>query len=61
MEGESDGGESEVEGDEEEEVTFELLSGHTPLSWQKGKRKKRKGKRRKLDKETKAVLKRQEV
>ena len=56
VEGQSDGGEEES--GKEEDVTLELLSGHAPLS---GRKRRKKGKKRRLDRETRAVLKRQEV
>lgn len=56
VEGQSDGGEEES--GKEEDVTLELLSGHAPLS---GRKRRKKGKKRRLDRETRAVLKRQEA
>ena len=56
--------ESEEEEEEEEEgVALELFAGHTPLSWRSdgGKKERRRRKKRKLDKETRVVLERQEV
>ena len=53
--------EGEVEG--QEGVALELFAGHTPLSWKSdGERKDWGGrKKRKLDRETRVLLKRQEV
>ena len=55
--------ESEEEEEEEEDVALELFAGHTPLSWRSdgGKKERRRRKKRKLDKETRVVLERQEV
>ncbi len=57
------GGESEEK--EEEGAELELLAGHTPLEWKvtsgKGEGGRRRRKRKKLDRETKATLQREEV
>ena len=55
---------SESEEEEEQEgVALELFAGHTPLGWRSdgGKKERKRRKKRKLDKETRAVLERQEV
>jgi len=55
---------SKEEIEEQEGVALELFAGHTPLSWKSdGERKvwKRRRKKRKLDQETRVLLKRQEV
>ncbi len=58
-------GAGESEEKEEEGAELELLAGHTPLEWKvaggKGEGGRRRRKRKKLDRETKATLQREEV